>query len=254
MHLCSKIGEKMFFRTLMRLVERDQLKQIEAIIKSDPIISNSADPEELLDYYNSTAWFTRRFYNDRHPDYEWYIFPPFLQIAVMYKNRIDITTLSKPLSRVINQILDNARNKVGKLTFRDMNIFFDGIITDLLLYKENEGSYCYTSVPTPKIKSIIHVPEHAQMNNSLDSNMNPEFTDLSIIPMPTNTMLDTPIKKRKRGEKLTTLDTPRSQPSTFNQPSKSRSSSKGISKSDRQPRNTSSTTIYHSNRVVILLS
>ena len=56
----SETGEVTFYRSLIKRIERDQIKQIEDIIRSDPFVTNHPDPDHVLDSYISTPWYNRR--------------------------------------------------------------------------------------------------------------------------------------------------------------------------------------------------
>jgi len=109
-----------FYRTLINLIERDQLKQIEDTIRSDPIVTNHSDPDHVLVSYISLPWYNQRPLSFLRPVYEWYVQTPFLQLTVMYKELCDPASLQIPSKEYLLSDLDKAHGSISETNYSNM--------------------------------------------------------------------------------------------------------------------------------------
>jgi len=139
----------------MTHIEKNQLKNYTEVIWKDPILADQLDPENLLPKIVEFLWHQRYLHS---PDivseiYKWYMFPPFLHIAIFYKDKINITSLEEPTWSVVDNILSVAYDFIMKINSTEMDIFYNKIIAELISY--------YKSVKpsaVPQVPSAIYVP------------------------------------------------------------------------------------------------
>ena len=65
---------------------------------------------------------------------EWYMYQPFLQVCIFYRNDIDLMKWNTPPWEDLDRILTTAYNSIQSYSYRNMRKFFDDLIINLKRY------------------------------------------------------------------------------------------------------------------------
>jgi hypothetical protein len=153
--------EESFYSILMTHIEKHQLKNYTEVIWKDPILEDQLDPDNLLPKIVEFPWHQRYLNSPAIVSnlYKWYIFPPFLHIAIFYKDKINLTSLEEPTWSAIDNILSVAYDSIMRINSTEMDKFYNKIITDLISYYNSKKPPII-----PKISSVIYVPNHKNID------------------------------------------------------------------------------------------
>jgi len=191
--LTNKIqNEEDFFNILKTRIEENQLKNFLYPVWIDPILSDHPDPENLFPTIVEFPWY-RRYHYAPPPSlevYKWYMFPPFLHIAVFYKDKIDIISMDQPIWSSLDSILSVAYDSITSIDSTSMRRFYDNIIADIKSYRKIKiSSY------KPIIPSVIYATSEQIIESGLSIH----------VPTLSNSISD----KRSRSSSSDVLSTPR---------------------------------------------
>jgi len=93
------------------------------------------------------------------------MFPPFLHIAIFYKDNINITSFEEPTWSAVDNILSVAYDSIMRINSTEMDRFYNKIIADLISY--------YKSVKQPiipQVPSAIYVPNRNNIDTQTEIN------------------------------------------------------------------------------------
>jgi len=120
----------------MTQIEKHQLKNYTDVIWKDPILEYQLDPENLLPKIVEFPWHQRYLHFPAIVSEicKRCMFPPFLHIAIFYKDKINITSLEEPTWSAANSILSVAYDSIMRINSIEMDKFCNKIITNLISY------------------------------------------------------------------------------------------------------------------------
>ena len=155
-----------FYNILKSRIEENQLKNFVNPVWKDPILSDHPDPDNLFPTIVEFPWHKRYLYAPplMLDVYKWYMFPPFLHIAIFYKDKIDIINMDEPIWSSLDSMLSIAYDSISCIDSTSMRRFYDNLIADLKSYLKTK-----VSATKPTRPSVIYAPLPQSIEDNIDT-------------------------------------------------------------------------------------